>query len=61
LQKTALDDKKYKHLEWAVDSRLILIIVHSRKNRSESLEIKYFLNFLSICHLILTDSKGIQD
>ena len=65
----------HEHLEWASDSRLIMITAHRRENLGEPmrnmfraikriiepLEVLDFHNFLSRSHLILTDSGGIHE
>lgn len=110
LKTTVRDDYNHEHLEWAEDSRLIMITAHRRENLGEPmrnmfraikriideksdikaiypihmnpvvreaaqeilgdtdririiepLEVLDFHNFLSMSHLILTDSGGIQE
>ncbi len=110
LATTVRDDYHNEHLEWASDSRLILITAHRRENQGqpmhsmfrairrvmdehpdvkaiypihmnpvvreaahaeldgcdrlriiEPLEVLDFHNFLVRCHLVLTDSGGIQE
>lgn len=110
LATTVRDDYHNEHLEWASDSRLILITAHRRENQGqpmhsmfkairrvmdehpdvkaiypihmnpvvreaahaeldgcdrlriiEPLEVFDFHNFLARCHLVLTDSGGIQE
>lgn len=110
LKTTVRDDYWHEHLEWAKDSKLIMITAHRRENLGEPmknmfraikrivdeqsdikaiypihmnpvvreaaneilgdcerikiiepLDVLDFHNFLSRCHLILTDSGGIQE
>lgn len=110
LKTTVRDDYHNEHLDWASDSRLILITAHRRENLGEPmrhmfrairrvmdehsdvkaiypihmnpqvrsaaheeldgcdrlriiepLEVLDFHNFLARCHLVLTDSGGIQE
>ena len=68
-------DYTHEYLDWAKDSRLIMITAHRRENLGEPmknmfrvirrivepLDVLDFHNFLSRSYLILTDSGGIQE
>ena len=77
LKTTVCDEYTHPELEWAKDSRLILITAHRRENLGEPmndilgdderihiiepLDVLDFHNFQARSHLILTDSGGIQE